>query len=588
MKRFIVGAAVALVVTLGLAPVALADTNNFTITNFDVKLELGRDSENRSTLKTTEIITADFPPNQNRGITRNFVKSYDGHSTSFQLLSVTDESDQPLEYNWSNDELRVGNKEVYVSGQKTYKITYSQRDVTKYYQNTDRNEFYWDAIGVEWRVPIKQASITLMLDESIVGDRQTDLNCYSGKSGQTKPCDTAVWTRDNPAATVSVGATNLLSNEGVTIALGFKPGAFAAYQQTLFEQILDWWLMAQAVLLVISIGLIIALSVRYMASIGRKKELQPVVPEYLPPSDTSITTSAAIVKKFGTAKGSVMAAQLIDLAVRHYVRLYETKSKTLLSRAKYEIEISRNPSDLLAEEQELLKDMFGRLPQAGDKLKLETLKNNSNYAVRTMDNDKKLTKLIQNSYALDEKNQRHESAFRKRAVIGLIFSILLLSPPLLIATLVAFSMSYGRVLTDKGLSLRRHLEGLKMYIGVAEEDRLRMLQSPEGASKVAKAGEAAGDQKSLVKLYERVLAYAVLFGQEKDWANQIGHYYEQIGSQPDWYTGTSAFNAATFAAGMSGLSATATSASDFSSLSGGSGGGGFSGGGGGGGGGSGW
>ena len=40
-------------------PVAAVD--NFTITNFEVEMELGRDSEGRSTLRTIETITADFP-----------------------------------------------------------------------------------------------------------------------------------------------------------------------------------------------------------------------------------------------------------------------------------------------------------------------------------------------------------------------------------------------------------------------------------------------------------------------------------------------------------------------------------------------
>jgi hypothetical protein len=109
-----------------------------------------------------------------------------------------------------------------------------------------------------------------------------------------------------------------------------------------------------------------------------------------------------------------------------------------------------------------------------------------------------------------------------------------------------------------------------------------MLQSPEGAAKV---GIVDGtDEKKLVTLYERVLPYAILFGQEKEWSKQLGRYYEQSGSAPDWYSGTGAFNAALFASNMSSFSSSAASVSGFSSSSGGSSGGGFSGGGGGGGG----
>ena len=124
-----------------------AQTDNFTITKFDAEYSLGRDSENRSTLRAKWTITANFPPKQNHGIAPVFVKEYDGHHTSFTLESVTDDKGKGLEYTWKGDELRIGNKDVYVEGEKTYVITYTQRDVTKHYADTGKDEFYWDAIG---------------------------------------------------------------------------------------------------------------------------------------------------------------------------------------------------------------------------------------------------------------------------------------------------------------------------------------------------------------------------------------------------------------------------------------------------------
>ena len=91
-----------------------------------------------------------------------------------------------------------------------------------------------------------------------------------------------------------------------------------------------------------------------------------------------------------------------------------------------------------------------------------------------------------------------------------------------------------------------------------------------------------------MKLYEKLLPYAVLLNLETEWAKVLGTYYESLGSQPDWYGGSGAFNAALFASSMSSLSSTSASAysgSSSSSSSGFSGGGGSSGGGGGGGGG---
>ena len=95
-----------------------SSVDNFKINSFDVDMQLSRDEENRSTLEVTEIVTADFPPNQNRGLVRNFVKDYDGHSTSFKLESVQDENGGELNYNWQDNTLRIGDEDVFVEGKK--------------------------------------------------------------------------------------------------------------------------------------------------------------------------------------------------------------------------------------------------------------------------------------------------------------------------------------------------------------------------------------------------------------------------------------------------------------------------------------
>ena len=60
MKRFFFGMVAVMVLLVGFGSTAQA-TNNFTISNYTVDMELGRDSEQRSTLRTKLTITADFP-----------------------------------------------------------------------------------------------------------------------------------------------------------------------------------------------------------------------------------------------------------------------------------------------------------------------------------------------------------------------------------------------------------------------------------------------------------------------------------------------------------------------------------------------
>lgn len=154
-----------------------------------------------------------------------------------------------------------------------------------------------------------------------------------------------------------------------------------------------------------------------------------------------------------------------------------------------------------------------------------------------------------------------------------------------------------RPLTESGALASEHLRGLKLFIGLAEASRLAFLQSPQGAQRSGNtdSGTASGAKASaktsarqLLRIYERALPFAILFGLEKEWSKVLADVYDQASAEPSWYIGSEPFGAAAFSVGIgsfaAGASATWASSSS-SSSSGGSSGGGSAGGGGGGGGG---
>ena len=124
------------------------------------------------------------------------------------------------------------------------------------------------------------------------------------------------------------------------------------------------------------------------------------------------------------------------------------------------------------------------------------------------------------------------------------------------------------------------VEGFKMYLSVAEKDRLELLHPPEKTP----------------ELFEKYLPYAFALDVENEWSEQFAEVLAQAATTgqsyaPTWYEGSSwnARNFSGFAAGLgSSLSSSIAAAATPPSSSSGSGGGGSSGGGGGGGGGSGW
>jgi uncharacterized membrane protein len=123
--------------------------------------------------------------------------------------------------------------------------------------------------------------------------------------------------------------------------------------------------------------------------------------------------------------------------------------------------------------------------------------------------------------------------------------------------------------TVKGVATKEYILGLKLYLQIAEKDRLQFNNAPEKKPEI----------------FEKLLPYAMVLGVDEAWAKEFEGIYTV---PPQWYEGYhgGAFSAIAFNHSLSSFNSMASSS--MGSAPGGSGGGGFSGGGGGGGGGGGW
>ena len=134
--------------------------------------------------------------------------------------------------------------------------------------------------------------------------------------------------------------------------------------------------------------------------------------------------------------------------------------------------------------------------------------------------------------------------------------------------------------TLSGRKIMDQIEGFKLYLSVAEKDRLNLLNPPEKTP----------------ALFEKYLPFALALDVENAWSEQFSDVLAKAGTEtqpysPVWYSGHSwdNFQTSRFSDSLGGSFAGAISSSSSPpGSSSGSGGGGFSGGGGGGGGGSGW
>ena len=603
MRRFGIALVLVIAVAFGwlqvLQPaVARAGTpvsTGMTLANFDADLYLSKGADNRSKLRTVEHIAVRFQANGSlHGIERSIPSVYDGHKTHPKVVSVREQKQGSMQYTTytSNDNLvvRIGDPNKIVTGDYVYTIEYEQSDVTRNLAGHD--EFYWDINGTEWGVATGQVTARVHVDSSLSASLDGRSTCFEGAEGIAKSCKKGeVTTEESESKVFHFGSTgSLFAGENVSVVIGFKSGTFAPYKKTFLER---WMSFVSTFRLKVGLVILAVIILKILKEL-RRNALSPkaktaIIPEYLPPKGMSILQSSTILGR----TGSDVSAQIIDLAVRHYIRIYEREQKKRFwggASKRYDLELIKNPAGLLDEERRLIEIIFGVQPAVPTTISLEGAKMKLYKAADKLVSEvKKTTKA--SGFFQDKSSDKR--SYRLLGAGLLILAVLILNPFIAVAGVLLLIVSlFFEPLSESGVSARNYLKGLAMYIGLAEADRLKMLQSPEGAQKLPVKLQTAkdGDAASLVKLYERLLPYAMLFGMEKGWAKQLAPLYGE--GSPDWFVGNAgAFNAAAFGSSLNSFNAvsnTTFSSPTSSSSSGFSSGGGFSGGGGGGGGGGAW
>lgn len=584
------------------APSALASsTADFSFDSWHSDFTLGLDTDGRSVLTTVETITARFPDtDQNYGILRAIPTDYQGHPTDISIVSITDENGRPRSYSseTSSDNGNFLNLTIaapdFVHGAQTYVITYDQANVILYPDNADTDQFYWDVNGTGWAQSFGEVSASLYVEPDVVDRLTGDPACYQGPQGSARPCDSLSEAADGSGWRVDAAAVSLAPHENLTVVVGFGAGTFVPRDDSFTANPFPTLGLVGAVLG----ALVAALAGFLRAARWRSAPGRPtIIAEYLPPKGVNLLTSGEV----SGASSKAMTAQFVSFAVRGNVRILEEGDK----KNHYALEF-RTADRVDEAELRILHTLFPRL-QPGER---RDLKKKSASLTTALQKELAAARTASLRAGL---RARKDTGMRVWLLVGATASAVLAVtasiaavvtvvggawPAVTIGIVAAASVATYvfvgnfRPLTENGAELRDYLKGVKLYIGLAEADRLRVLQSPRGAQRSPYRpdtdGASGADPVQVVKLSERVLPLAVLFGQEKEWAGVLGQYYEQTGTQPEWYAGTHAFNAFVFASAVSGFAATTTaswSGSATSSSSSGSGGGGFSGGGGGGGGG---
>jgi hypothetical protein len=565
------------------APPARADANNFSFSDFTGDYYLSRDSQQISHLHVVEHLTAVFPQtDQNHGILRSLPKSYENHSVNLQVKSVTNAEGAAQPYSTStgngNLVLKIGDAGTYVHGPMTYVITYDADNVTVK-PNAGYDGFFWDINGDNWAQPFAHVTARIHLAGDLQPVYQPNYNaCFTGARGSTAT-DCTISPGD--AGLITATTTRpLTTDETLTAQIGFAPGTFAGYRVPAVQ---IWrWVGLLIGLGVLPIGLTLWFTVRRWWRYGRDpRSRNAIVPQYTPAPDLTVLEAGALLNEGFRPKA--ISATILDLAVRGYLKIYEVQHTGLFkTKVTYEIELIKHPTGLKPEESSTLSLLVGSAAlEPGTRIKLSDLANKLYTGAAAIGTSVNRGLTTRGYFRTNPDKIDWPLAIAGGVLTAICFifaSVYIIG--FAICALICFIMLKAMpARTALGVEQRDYLLGLKQFISVAEAERIRIMQSPQGnlTEKID-----TGDHAKLVKLYERLLPYAMLFGIEKQWAEQFAGLYDR---EPDWYAGSSGFNAGYFAGSMAGFGAASTTSFTAPSSSSG---GGSAGGGGGGGGGGGW
>lgn len=546
------------------------------INSFDVKIKINADSS----IRVTENIVYDFGTAQRHGIYRDIPYKYQTRGGNFNLrlsdFTVTDQTGKPWQFSLSTQgqykRVKIGDPNVLITGLHTYVIGYTVKRAINYFD--DHDELYWNATGNAWLVPILKSKAQVELPQNVTtGNFQ--VACFAGVYDSTRTCAGIASTTAS-----AIFSQNLLKpGEGLTVVVGFpkglvtKPSAFKNSLETVKD---NWYLVIPFFTLIFLLY--------WWRTRGKDPDTDTVIAQYEPPDGLSPTEVGTILDE--KADNQDISAELIQLAVDGKIKITRLEKKLLMfDWSDYQLDLLNADSNPYPDFRENL--VHGLFEGNKTSVKLSEIKYKFYDDLALI--KKKVYESVEGKGYFVKNPQKVRRNYRMLGLglmlAGIIFGAwlgkLLLVLSLAVSGLLFIIFApFMPVKTRKGARAKAHILGLKLYLSVVEQDRLKFFNAPEKSP----------------QRFEKLLPYAIALKVEKEWAKQFEDIYT---TQPSWYSDNSGtgFNAVVLAGSLSHFShsANATIAARPGSSSGGAwgggsgfGGGGFSGGGFGGGGGGSW
>ena len=570
--------ALALLLILGSNNSAKAEV----IRQLDADIKLNIDCS----LDIAETIKMDFEDSRRHGIFRIIPVEYSryggNYSLLFQLISVTDENNQPIAYvesrAGSDVNIKIGDASKLLTGVHIYRIHYSVRRAVNFFNKSP--EIYWNVTGNDWPFKIERASAWFYPPYGVkISDIRTA--CFAGSMGSTT---SGKINKSNEY--VKFQAQNLDAGSGLTMVAQLPIDSVV--QPTFWQEIAwflgDWWPL---------IVLPIALCAYILPIIFQRTHdpdgNQAIAVEWSPPKDLTPAEVGTLIDESCDMQDIV--STLIDMAARGYLKIREIQAANFL--------FFSNKDYLFTKEDAFAKDDV-LLPH--ERKFLDALFRSDNTEVKLSDLRDRFYIYLPNIRAaiyqsltskglFVENPEAVRSRYKYFAIFivfcaGIVFSYFAIPNHtaicgglIIAAIILLFAAQFMPARTRAGWKKRAECLGFQRFVRLAEKDRIAVLAKDDPT------------------IFGRLLPFAMVLGAADQWADA---FHGLLSQPPSWYIpygyGTANYNFSSrdfvhnLGQGMNTMGQTFTSMPTSSSAgSGGSGfSGGFSGGGFGGGGGGSW
>ncbi len=515
-----------------------------------------------------------------RGLYRDFPTSYTDRSgnryvVGFELLGV-ERNGNPEPFfteNMANGvRINTGNDDFLPApAEHTFTLRYRTTRQLGFFEAHD--ELYWNVTGLGWEFDIGAVTARVLLPAP-VEKAKLRLDAYTGPQG-AQGTDFQV-NVPVPGEVVFNTTRALGPNEGLTLVVGFPKGLVAEPTRS---QRIGWFFSDNRGVLFALVGLLALVgfySWRWHR-VGRDPDAGPLFPRYEAPADLC-AAEVRTLRRMGH-DNRCFAADVVQMGVRGYVDIHaEGEEWRLVQRPGSSLEALSPSQRAIAE----------RLFSDTSEVVLKNTEASRVGGARTAQALALEKRLVPKYYA------RNLGSLG----LGVLFSVASVffafswsagsGAPAIVAIAVLMLVAhllFGYLLKAPTVEGRRRMdevEGLRMYLSVAERDEIKGLAVPK-----------AGPEPALdAARYEALLPYALALDVESAWSQRFTRavgVQEAQAATPAWYHGAAGAQAMGLASMGSSLGSALTQHISSSATppggSSGGGGGGSSGGGGGGGGG---